>query len=361
MIAALRGWFGRVLLAGVGLGLLAYLVHGAGPGRVVQILLQAGSWLPVIAGLELVQLLGDVVALRLLLRAPVEAAGDDAGGGQAQGPRREAKARSEAIGDGAVREIPLSAWVRSSSVAYAMMVLLPAGRAAGEVARATLLAKHAGTGRAATASAELQGSYLSAIAVASGAACAVVSIKFGPRTPLALLLAGNALMMTVFAVGLFAVLWDARIGRWITALRARFGVAGDPIDAPRVRRLPLRAVAVCSAGRGAQLLQYGVLLTAVGGAPSVSGAFIAHGIHLVGATLGDAVPNQLGVVDGTYRTFATALGFGDAPARALSIAFLAHAAQLAMAGVCVVVAALTRRTDPARETSPPSLRADARS
>ena len=117
---------------------------------------------------------------------------------------------------------------------------------------------------------------------------------------------------------------------------------------------------MCASGRGAQLVQYGVLLSAVGGTASIGGAFIAHGIHLVGATLGDAVPNQLGVVDGTYRTFAPALGFSDAPARALSIAFLAHAAQLAVAGICVVVAALTRQ-DPERETTPPSLGVRARS
>jgi hypothetical protein len=342
VIEALRGWFGRVLLAAVGLGLLAYLVRGAGPGRVLQILLQAGSWLPVIAGLELVQLLSDVVAVRVLLR---------------EGGERVSTTSTEAL----VREIPVSAWVRSSSVAYAMMVLLPAGRAAGEVARAALIAKHVGTGRAATASAELQGSYLSAIGLASAAAGSVVAVKFGLHTPLTLLLAGNALLMTVFTASLFAVLWDARAGRWITKIRERFGVRGASIDAPAVRRLPVRAMLVCSAGRGAQVVQYGVLLSAVGGAPSLAGAFIAHGIHLVGATLGDAVPNQLGVVDGTYRTFAPALGFGDAPARALSIAFLVHATQLAMAGVCVVVAALTRRSDPSRETNPPSLGAGARS
>jgi hypothetical protein len=345
MIAALRGWFGRLLLAAVGLGLLAYLVHGAGPGRVVKILLQAGSWLPVIVGLEVVQLLSDVVALHLLL-------------GQHDYGQRNQREHDE--DQRMARQVPPSTWVRSSAVAYAMMVLLPAGRAAGEVARATLVARHVGTGRAATASAELQASYLTAIALSSAAACAVVSIKFGLHTPLALLLAGNALMMTFFTVSLFAVLWDARAGRWMTQLRQRFGDHTPPIETPRVRRVPLRAMLVCASGRGAQLVQYGVLLSAVGGTASIGGAFIAHGIHLVGATLGDAVPNQLGVVDGTYRTFAPALGFGDAPARALSIAFLAHAAQLAMAGICVVVAALTRQ-NPERETTPPSLGVRARS
>ena len=113
--------------------------------------------------------------------------------------------------------------------------------------------------------------------------------------------------------------------------------------APAAFRLPWRSALACVTARTAQLVQYGVLLSAVGGTVSVRGAFIAHGIHLVGATIGDAVPNQLGVVDGTYRAFAAALGFADAPARALSIAFVAHAVQMTVAGLCVIVAAVTRR------------------
>jgi hypothetical protein len=91
------------------------------------------------------------------------------------------------------------------------------------------------------------------------------------------------------------------------------------------------------------VVQYGVLVAAVGGVASVRNAFIAHGIHLVGATAGDVLPNQLGAVDAAYRGFASAIGFADAPARALSIAFLAHAVQLTCAAGCIVVAALVRQ------------------
>jgi hypothetical protein len=118
--------------------------------------------------------------------------------------------------------------------------------------------------------------------------------------------------------------------------------------------LPWRGAVACSIARAGQLVQYGVVLSSVGGVGGVRGAFIAHGIHLVGATIGDVVPNQLGIADATYGTFAGALGLSNAPARALSIAFVAHIAQLTMAGICVLVAALTRRelTGPAgRETA----------
>jgi hypothetical protein len=79
---------------------------------------------------------------------------------------------------------------------------------------------------------------------------------------------------------------------------------------------------------------------AIGGSPTLRGALTAHGIHLVGATLGDLLPNQLGVVDGAYRAFAPMLGLGHAPERALSIAFVAHTAQLTLASVCVVAASI---------------------
>jgi uncharacterized membrane protein YbhN (UPF0104 family) len=285
--------------------------------------------MPTILAFEVAQLLGDVVALRSLLR------------------RQSAK-------------VPPSTWVRSSAIAYAMMILLPAGRAAGEVARATLISQHIGVVAAASASAQLQAAYVFAIAVASAAAFGVVASTFGLHAPLALLLAGNAVLMLAIAAGLFEITRGGPLARWfhrtasllLHPLRER---EPRPASEPATRRaLPWRGAVACSIARAGQLVQYGVVLSSVGGVGGVRGAFIAHGIHLVGATIGDVVPNQLGIADATYGTFAGALGLSNAPARALSIAFVAHIAQLTMAGICVLVAALTRRelTGPAgRETA----------
>jgi hypothetical protein len=312
VVNALRGWLGRVLLGAVGLGLVAYLVRGAGVDRVALVLLQAGPWLPAIVALECAQVASDVLALRFLL------------------PRGG-------------RDVPPATWLRSSAVAYAMMVLLPAGRASGEVARATLIARHVGASRAALASTQLQAAYLLANAVASVSACVAVASRLGLRTPLAVLLAANAAIMALSAAALLAVLWDARVGRWLEKLRRRLHrAAREPrmFDDPARWHLDARAVAACIAGRAAQLVQYGVILVAIGGAATVHGALAAHGIHLVGATLGDALPNQLGIVDGAYRAFAGVLGLGHAPERALSIAFVAHAEQLTLAGVAVLAASV---------------------
>ena len=279
----------------------------------MRVLEQAAGWLPVLVALEVAQIASDIVALRGLFG-------------------REAA------------RVPTATWVRSSALAYAMMILLPAGRASGEITRAALLARYVGAPWAATAAAQLQSSYLFANGVLSSAAWITVAAWMGPGSPLALLLMGNALLMVALSASVLAVLRGDRAGRWIERMRRRFTRSDAPLpelDPEARRRIPWRAAAVCSLSRSAQVIQYGVLLAAVGGIPTVRNAFIAHGIHLVGSTAGDVLPNQLGVVDGAYRAFAAAVGFAGAPARALSIAFVAHATQLLCAATCIVVGAVT--------------------
>jgi len=324
---------GRALLALVGLALIAYLVERAGPARVARVIGEAWRWLPVILALELVQLVSDFVSLRSILRE-------------------------------GWRQVPASTWVRSSALAYALMILVPAGRAAGEVARATFIARHVGAPRAAAASTQLQAAYLAANGLMSAAACAAVASRFGMSAPLALLLAANVAFQAAIATSLIAILRHGRLGRWLDRQRRRFvpgAVESPPLDPEARRRLPWGALGASTFARTAQLVQYGVILHAVGGVVTTRNAFIAHGIHLVGATLGDLLPNQLGVVDGTYLAFAPALGFGDTPARALSIAFVAHIAQLILAAACVAVVVVTRRAARGREGEPASARAGARS
>ena len=210
----------------------------------------------------------------------------------------------------------------------------------------------------------LQAAYLAANGLLSLVACSVVASRFGFQTPLALLLAGNVAFQATIAAGLLAILRHARIGRWLDRMRRRFvpgAVESPPLDPEERKRIPWRAALVCSMGRAAQVVQYGVILHAVGGVLTPRNAFIAHGIHLVGATLGDMLPNQLGVTDGAYRAFAGDLGFASEPARALSIAFVVRIAQLTLASTCVVVATLTRHAGSRDGSSPASMRADARS
>ncbi|HLK39113.1 MAG TPA: hypothetical protein VKU41_20265, partial [Polyangiaceae bacterium] len=197
----------RFALAAGGLALLAILVRGVGVGRVASVLRQAGSLLPIIVALEVAQLSSDFVALRSLLR------------------------------DRGVR-LPGAAWVRSSAIAYAMMILLPAGRAAGEVARGALVARDAGAAVAARASTELQSSYVFANGIASAVAAATVGYEMGSGAPLALLLAVNASAMFALSFALLLALRDARVGRWLHRQLTRLGVlraSAAPSGNPAVR------------------------------------------------------------------------------------------------------------------------------
>jgi hypothetical protein len=126
-----------------------------------------------------------------------------------------------------------------------------------------------------------------------------------------------------------------RVGRFLgKRIRRMVHVAEDLDGALRVPRSVLaKALAVNFVGRISQTIQYGLALVAVGGAFSVGGALLAQGVHLVGAFAGDFIPNQVGVVEGTYRVFAGALGFGEDPARAVSIALLARLSQIVLATV----------------------------
>ncbi len=325
----------RIALGIVGLGVVVQLVRAAGPARVWGVMVQAGAWLPFVVLLEVYQAGSDFMAIRAIL-------GDD------------------------WRKVPPRAWLRSSLIAYAMMILVPAGRAAGEVTRAALLSRQLGAARAATTATQLQAAYLGANGMMSLLEAGFVATLFGVRSPLALLLLGNVVSQAIISGGLLAILWDARIGRLLEGLRRRFFKGAEPsapVDPSVRRRLPWRAFLTSLLARSVQVLQYGIVVHAVGGAFSAHAAIVTHGIHLVGATLGDLVPSQLGVVDGIYRAFAGVMGFGDAPERALSIAFVVRAAQFIVAGACVIIAPLTRGDGDATEpkAGPASARADARS
>jgi uncharacterized membrane protein YbhN (UPF0104 family) len=63
----------------------------------------------------------------------------------------------------------------------------------------------------------------------------------------------------------------------------------------------------------------------------------------VGAGLGDFVPNAVGITEGAYRLFAGALGLGDDPARAISIALVARLCQFSLAGVALIVSQIMAR------------------
>lgn len=278
------------LCAGVALTIL--VLRSLGWDKVADVVRGTGPWIPLVVLLEMAIAATDLVAARILAGPGI-------------------KART---------------WLRSSALAYATCAVLPAGRMAGEAARAGVLQSDVGLARAAAACARVQTAALVGTAFISlvGAVAAL-----GNSRVLAGTLFGNAVLCSLLAAAvLFAIRW-----KWLLKFLPQGG-ASIP------RAATVRASMACMVGRVIQALQYGLVLGAVGGVVTTRGTLVVQGVHIVGATVGDAVPNQLGITDGAYRVFADALGLE--PARAVSIALAIRVAQLGLAAIAWFVALATR-------------------
>jgi hypothetical protein len=300
-----------------GIALIAYLVRRTDPSQVLAALERAGVWLPLLAAFEALLLLTDTAAFASLI------------------------AHAQAI--------PVRGWLRSSAASYICLVLLPAGRAVGEAARASLATPYTGAKRAVTAGAELQAVALIADGLVSFAAACVVFNSLGAAQHLTAALFANGWLVSVAGFALLYLMRSPSAGTWILRhmpLLARFGPHAE--SGPRGSTWNAAAWSVL--GRVLQVVQYGIAIFAVGGAFTVKSAFVAHGIHMVGATVGVALPNQVGIADAAYVVFADVLGFRNEPARALAAMLSVRCAQLLLALVCLSVVALVR--EPSSKPSP---------
>jgi uncharacterized membrane protein YbhN (UPF0104 family) len=286
---------GQVLLFVLGFGLVVWLVLSVGPDRILEVVRVAGPFFPVIVLCEMIIASTDFLAARALVG----------------------------------KKLPARDWARSTAVAYASSTLLPAGRAAGEAARTAILAPLVGAGRAAGACSRMQAS-----ALAANAAISAVGSLFVTSTALALALLGNGLVCATLAFLIFMLVRSERLAAWLKKRFKNFLKAhqGAPGEIPG-KRASVAATLIIFVARLVQVTQYGLIVYAVAGKSSAPLAFSAHGIHLVGAAVGDVVPGQIGVTEGMFHTFATSLGIDVA--RALSIALIARASQLVVVVMCL--------------------------
>lgn len=295
----------------LGLMALGWILNELGWGHVAAVLRETAAWFPVIILLEAAWISFDSIALWQLY-------GPDA------------------------TKIPFRTWLRSAMVAYPIMVVLPAGRAGGEVARASMFYRHV-RGEAVSQATQLQAAVLIANAVICIPCFIALASAVGATHPLALLLAGNALLTLVLGMGIVLALARTPLGRW---LERRFGFASQP-GSLGGRRF-LKACLATSTGRIIQTIQYAVILAAVGGSLTVSSGLISQAIQLVGSGLGDFVPNAVGIKEGAYRIFAQTLGLKGAPERAVAIALVGRLAQFAVAALALPFQSILTTTTPDR-------------
>ncbi len=313
LLTAIRSPLGRIVAGAVGACCVLLIVRQIGVPAIARVLAGAAALFPWVLALEGAQLACTTLALRSLY-----------------GPR-----------------VTPRQLVRAGLIGYAVMGLVPAGRAVAEVTRASLLTRWVGAARAAAAAVRIQVATLIANAIISAAAVAAVVFSTSAPSWLPLAIAGNGVV--ALALGA-SVLMAARRrpGAWLGRVVPRAQGFGADLDGALQAEplLPTAAIGWELLGRFFQVTQNAVFLACVGGEPTLSRALTSEGIHLVGAALGELIPSQLGATEGNYTLAAGALALPVASA--VAIALLAHISQL----VWVLAGSLVSVTWPA----PPSLK-----
>lgn len=285
----------------VGVCALGLMIHQTRAATLGEVLGRAVMWLPLLILLEAARIAGDAGSTWMLYR------------------RWGAS-------------VPTGALLRAHLVAYPISILMPAGRSAAEAFKAAALAPHA-TGPRAAAVATLNQSLALLAGAIIGLPCLGASLLITGVSALSIALAVQVAITTIGGIGLQLTIRHraiaAWLGRsWVGRRFARAAAATDHFQAALCEHplIPRRALGAMMVNRVAQALQFGVLLVAVAGSASVGHSLLAQGINLVGTSIGDLVPAQIGVTDGAFALGAAALGITAAAAIAMSV--IAHFVQI---------------------------------
>lgn len=309
IVDAARSTPGRVFAAIVGTTAIFLIVYGLGFANVRHALAGSAPYLAIAVVLEAGILVCSTLSLRALY-------------GKAAG------------------RVPASQFARAALIGYAVQGIIPAGRAAAEATRASLLARWVGAGFSGAAAARMQAVVLIAnglISIPAAIAAALAQGRTVGASWLPVAIALNAGVALALGFSLIAVVRRAHVGAWLGRHWKRARAFGAELDTALAEEppVPVRAIAWEFVGRGVQVLQQAVLISCVGGVVGVGSALSAEGIHLVGAAVGDLIPAQLGATEGNFTLAASALGI--AAASAAAIALLAHLAQLLWVSVGALV------------------------
>ncbi|HSP80283.1 MAG TPA: lysylphosphatidylglycerol synthase transmembrane domain-containing protein [Myxococcaceae bacterium] len=311
----------RTTFALAGVGLLALLVRDVGPEELLAVLKEAAPWLPLVVALELARLATEALGTWLAL-----------------GKRASA--------------VPLGTLARAQLISTAVASLAPAGRATGEVAKAALFSRYTGEATAMAAAATAQAASLVATGLVS-VPCAVAAYLMTGASGLTLALGAHAVLLVLLGTGMRAGMRARRLGAWLRRHSRRFAPHAERFQesARSTGLLPPRPIVALVVGRGVQVVQYATLAVAVGIDTTVVEALFAQGLNLVALAVGSLVPGQLGVSDGVFTLAAEA--FGTTPAKAMSIALVAHVLQVLFVLVGVFTPMVWKqRSEPVSAPSP---------
>src|SRR5690606_34641869 len=269
--------YGRYLLATLGALAIAFLVYKVGARAVLKTIVGAGVWLPLILALDLVWLATESTAVLYLY-------------------------------DKESKKVTFVDWLRALFVHFATFMVVPVGRVSAEVARAGVLSRKVGKTRAAAAAALMQSFTLGANGAVSCMCLAAVFLTTGHAATIALMTT-NIIVTGVLSVGIYLVVRHVHLGGVFGKRIKKLATFGPEID-QHVRASKSRHLGsffLCVLARLVQTCQYAVIVFAIMGEVTLPMAFVAEGIQLAGRSMGDAIPNQIGVVEGAFAICAGAL------------------------------------------------------
>jgi len=228
-------------------------------------------------------------------------------------------------------KIPSRALVRAGLVGYAVMGLVPAGRAVAEATRATMLAQYSGGARAAAAATRLQGICLLANAAISLPATLAMYFSIGPSVTTSLI-STNFCITLVLGTTVLVASRFSKIGSLVGSS------AYDEHLSSKWKAMGFRAFGWEFLGRILQVIQNGVLVVAVGGALGIVPAFTSETLHLVGVAGGELMPAQLGATELAFKLSSGILHLS--PSSAIAIALIAHLVQFTLVSIGLLVPVL---------------------
>ncbi|MET0391418.1 MAG: lysylphosphatidylglycerol synthase domain-containing protein [Polyangiales bacterium] len=225
--------------------------------------------------------------------------------------------------------VPPLRLLRGQLFAQLLDVLMPAGRASAETAKALLYAREVGAPQAAAAATALQLAVLSANAVWVLIGYPL-SGHVGLPEPLRLGLIGYVAVTSslVLAVALLAV-----------APRVRRLFGRLPLVAASLERIDHllttgkrgvgSAVLAQVVSRVLQTAQLALIMGVLGARPDIVQAYFTEAVYLVGVALGELMPAQLGSIDAVFVVAAPSLGLTSVSAFTATLAL--HAVQVLVA------------------------------
>jgi hypothetical protein len=291
-----RSGSGRIAIAAAGLCIVGLVLYHADPSLVWASLARAAAIIPAVFMLEGLYNVCELLALRELY-------GEDK------------------------HKLPATELARAGLVAFALGGVMPLGRPIVESVRGIAFARWTSGARAAAAGTKLQ--YL--LLVSQAALCIPCAIAaYMCDAPLVLVLAsiGNAALTFGMGMGLHVAGRRGAIGAGLGKLGRRAGELAPALDRHlRDEGLPASATLYVIAGRAVQVFQYCLLLIPFVGRFDVVRGFAIVGVQMVGTTLGDLLPAQLGGTEAVAPLGAATLSLSLADA--LAIPLLVHLVQAA--------------------------------